>query len=111
MQTFALVLHPDRLLSPDPGVRRLARSIFDRTRALPIVSPHGHCDPWTLAKDAPFADPAAELVTRDHYLLRMAHSQGISMEALGVRALGDEDRTVDGREVWRTFDGVPRKRE
>ena len=97
------MLHPDRLLPPDPGVRRLARSIYEGTRALPIVSPHGHVDPWTLAKDTPIGDPAAELVTRDHYLLRMAYSQGVPLEALGVRPIGEPTDDVDGRAVWRTF--------
>lgn len=97
------VLHPDRLLPADPGVRRLARSIYERTRTLPIVSPHTHCDPWALAKDTPIGDPALELVTRDHYLLRMAYSHGIPMEALGARPLGEDASEVDGRAIWRTF--------
>ncbi len=70
--------------------------------ALPIVSPHGHCDPWLLATNASIDDPALELITRDHYLLRMAYSQGTPMERLGVRSPGD-DSPVDGRSVWRTF--------
>ena len=92
------VLQPDRLFPADPGVRTIARSIYDRTRDLPIVSPHGHCDPRALADDAPIGDPAVELVTRDHYLLRMAYSQGVPLEALGVGV-----PEVDGRAVWRTF--------
>jgi len=92
------VLHPDRFLPADPGVRHIARSLYERTRDLPIVSPHGHCDPSVLADDAAIADPALELVTQDHYLLRMAYSQGVPLEALGVRGDG-----VDGREVWRTL--------
>ena len=103
MQTFALLLHPDRLLPADPGVRRLARSIYEVTRTLPIVSPHGHCDPWTFATNEPIDDPAVELVTRDHYLLRMAYSQGVPLEALGVREVGAPGDGVDGRKVWRTF--------
>jgi glucuronate isomerase len=97
------VLNPDRLLPAEPGVRRLARSLYEQTSGLPIVSPHGHVDPWSLAKDEPMGDPALELVTRDHYLLRMAYSQGVPMEALGVRALGEPAEDVDGRAVWRTF--------
>ena len=97
------VLHPDRLLPPDPAVRRLARAIYDVTRTLPIVSPHGHVDPWVLAKDTPIGDPAVELVSRDHYLLRMAYSQGVPLESLGVRPVGAPAESVDGRSVWRTF--------
>ena len=106
MQTFAAVLHPDRLLPADPGVRSIAQRLFEHTQALPIVSPHGHVDPWVLAKDTPIGDPALELVTRDHYLLRMAYSQGVPLEDLGVRPSGEAPDDVDGRAVWRTFAGI-----
>lgn len=91
-------LHPDRLLPAEPATRDVARRIHDQTRELPIVSPHGHVSPRIFADDAPIGDPAVELVARDHYLLRMLYSQGVSLEQLGV---GVED--VDGRAVWRTF--------
>ena len=99
------MLHPDRLFPADPGTRRVARTIYDGTRGLPIVSPHGHIDPTGLAADAPIGDPATELITRDHYFLRMAYSQGIPLEALGVRPVDDhgESPAVEGREVWRTL--------
>ena len=45
MQSFASMLHQDRLLPADPGVRRIARALYEGTKSLPIVSPHGHCDP------------------------------------------------------------------
>ena len=60
MQSFALVLHEDRLLPADPGVRRLARALYEETKSLPIVSPHGHCDPVALAEDRPFDSPATD---------------------------------------------------
>jgi glucuronate isomerase len=97
------MLDPDRLLPPEPGVRRLARSLYERTRALPIVSPHGHVDAAALADDAPIGDPAAELVTRDHYLLRMLYSQGVPLEALGARPNDDGAEVADGRSTWRTL--------
>ena len=97
------MLHPDRLLPPVPAVRAIARSIYEGTRGLPVVSPHGHVDPAGLAHDAPIDDPATELVTRDHYLLRMLHSQGVPLEALGVPPLDGSAPVADGRAVWRTF--------
>jgi len=104
VQTSGSVLHPDRLLPPEPGVRAIARTIHEHTRSLPIVSPHGHCDPAPFADDTPIDDPAIELVSRDHYLLRMLYSQGVPLEALGVARLdGVETQEVDGRQVWRTF--------
>ncbi|HXY94586.1 MAG TPA: glucuronate isomerase [Acidimicrobiia bacterium] len=97
------MLSPDRLLPPDPGVRRIARDLYEHVRELPIVSPHGHVDPVSLADDVPIGDIALELVTRDHYLLRMLYSQGVPLEALGVRPLDGEGPTVDGRDVWRAL--------
>jgi glucuronate isomerase len=70
----------------------------------PIVSPHGHVDPWLFADpDATFEDPAAMLVTPDHYLLRMLYSQGIDLADLGVGTVGAETPDVDPRAVWQIF--------
>jgi glucuronate isomerase len=52
----ALVLHEDRVFDSDPTVRRTARELYAETRALPIVSPHGHVDARLLADDAPFPE-------------------------------------------------------
>ena len=116
MQSFALVLHEDRLLPADPGVRRLARALYEGTKSLPIVSPHGHCDPVALADDRPFDSPATELVTKDHYILRMLYSQGVPLESLGVVPRDGGPVVTDGRQIWRTlatrvalFRGAPSK--
>ena len=42
--------HPDRLLPADPGVRAVARRLYDAVRDLPIISPHGHVDPRAAAR-------------------------------------------------------------
>jgi glucuronate isomerase len=97
------VVHPDRLLPADPGVRRVARQLHDHTRRLPLISPHGHCDPAALADDGPIGDPALELVTKDHYLLRMLYSHGVPMESLGATAADAATTERDGRRIWRTF--------
>ena len=116
MQSFASMLHPDRLLPADPGVRRIARALYDGTKPLPIVSPHGHCDPVALADDIPFDSLATELVTKDHYILRMLYSQGVSLEALGVPRRDGTPVVTDGRQIWRElaaraplFRGTPSK--
>jgi hypothetical protein len=77
-------------------VRRLARRLHEETRALPIVSPHGHVAPALLADDAPFPEPAALLLTPDHYVFRMLYSQGVPMEALGVPPRGPAGAAGDG---------------
>ncbi len=97
------MLHPDRLLPADPGVRGLAHRLYEHVRGLPIVSPHGHVPAATLADDEPITRPARELVTLDHYLLRMLYSQGVPLESLGVRPLDGASAATDDRSVWRTF--------
>ena len=102
-----LTLHPDRFFPPDPAERAAARAVYQDTAALPIVSPHGHVDPALLAEDRPFPEPTALLITPDHYVFRMLHSQGLSLDRLRVpRAdgrLGLDGQAPGPREVWRTF--------
>lgn len=84
------MLHPDRLFAPEPGLRSIARELYQEIRSLPIISPHGHTDPTWFAEDTRFSDPWQLLVAPDHYLLRMLHSQGIQLEN-------------DSRLAWRQF--------
>ena len=87
-------LNPDRYFDPDPSVRRIARALYDETRGLPIVSPHGHVDPRILAENAPFPEPASLIVQPDHYLLRLLYANGVPLEAL---------LKADPRRVWQVF--------
>jgi glucuronate isomerase len=95
----ALRLHPDRLLPPEPGVRSIARRLYEAVRDLPILSAHSHVDPWLLVDNEPFADPASLFVTPDHYVTRLLHASGIPLNALGVgRGPLPE---AEARQVWR----------
>lgn len=99
-------LHPDRLLGPDPATRAIARELYSEVAELPLVCPHGHTDPRWFAENEAFADPTSLLITPDHYLTRMLYSQGVPMEALGVRPLADVGGVAvvaEPREAWRTF--------
>jgi glucuronate isomerase len=98
-----LNLHDDRLLPLDPGVRAIARRLYAQVRSLPIISPHGHTDPAWFAVNAPFENPAALLITPDHYVLRMLYSQGIALERLGVAPRDGGNYERDPRKVWRLF--------
>jgi glucuronate isomerase len=99
----ALVLHEDRFFDSDAEVRRVARELYAQTKALPIISPHGHVDARLLAEDAPFAEPSALMVAPDHYILRMLYSRGVRLEALGVPARDGTPVETDPRAVWRLF--------
>jgi glucuronate isomerase len=110
------MLHDDRLLPVEPRARQIARALYEHTSTLPIVSPHGHCNPGMLAHNLPIVDPATELITTDHYLLRLLYSQGVPLESLGVRPLDGSPSEMDGRLVWRAladgyhhFRGTPSK--
>jgi len=79
-----LRLHPDRLLPAEPGVRDIARRLYDAVRESPIISPHCHVDPQVLLDDAPFADPASLFIQPDHYVTRLLHAGGVPLDRLGV---------------------------
>jgi glucuronate isomerase len=97
------LIHPDRLLPPDPTTRDVARRLYAHVRDLPIVSPHGHTDPRWYAEDQPFADPAALFVVPDHYVFRMLYSQGVRLEDLGVPRADGGPVETDPRAIWRRF--------
>ena len=89
-----------------PGVRAVARRLYDGVHALPIISPHGHTDPRWFADNTPFSDPVSLLLTPDHYITRMLYSQGLSLEQFGVSPLAAADHAVSDaqqRAIWRTF--------
>jgi glucuronate isomerase len=96
-------MHADRFFDADPSVRRIARSLYDETSSLPIVSPHGHVDPRILADDTPFPEPTALFILPDHYVLRMLYSRGISMESLGIAPRDGGAYERDPRRIWQTF--------
>jgi len=100
--------HRDRLLGVDASVRSLARELYEAVAAAPIISPHGHVSPELLAANAPFPDPAALFVTPDHYVTRLLHSAGVSLDRLGLTPQGEKPPSIDPthpapREIWRTL--------
>jgi glucuronate isomerase len=99
--THSLVLHPDRLLPIEPGVRAIARELYQSVAGLPIISPHGHTDAAWFADNACFTDATELLLRPDHYLFRMLYSLGVSLEALGISRRDGETVRADPRAAWR----------
>jgi glucuronate isomerase len=97
-----LQLHPDRLFPAEPQMRAIARELYGSAKDLPIVSPHGHCDPAWFATDAPWTNPTELLLAPDHYLYRMLYSQGVPLDALGVPSRAGPSG-AEPREAWRLF--------
>jgi glucuronate isomerase len=94
-----MLIHEDRLFPADHGTREIAKALYEKVRALPIISPHGHTQAAWFAKNEPFPDPAKLFVQPDHYVYRMLYSQGVSLEDLEIgRAV-----MKDPRGVWRIF--------
>ncbi|HEY0187594.1 MAG TPA: glucuronate isomerase [Cellulomonas sp.] len=87
---------PDRLLPVDPQTRAIARDLYARVAAAPILSPHGHVPAALLVQDQPFGDPAELFVVHDHYVTRLLHAAGVGLDDLGLGS-----RPVPAREVWR----------
>jgi glucuronate isomerase len=97
------LLSDDRLFPAEPSVREIARRLYARVRALPIVSPHGHTDPAWFALNAPFSDPAALLIVPDHYVFRMLYSQGVPLESLGIPRVDGGPVERAPRKIWRAL--------
>ena len=97
------MIHPDRCFDADPTVRRIARELYESTRSLPILSPHGHVDARVLATNEPFENPTTLLVTPDHYVLRMLYARGVPLESLGVPLRDGGHFESDPRAIWRLF--------
>jgi glucuronate isomerase len=88
-----LAIHPHILLAPGEPARSVAAELYGAVAELPIVSPHGHVDAALIARDVPFGDPAALLVTPDHYVTRLLHAHGVALDELRPPA--------DPRAIWR----------
>ena len=97
------MIHPDRCFDADAQVRRVARELYEETRRLPIVSPHGHVEPRLLATNDAFENPTALIVSPDHYVLRMLYARGVPLESLGVPRRDRTPGAPDPREAWRLF--------
>ena len=95
--------HPDRLLPLDTISQGLARGLYENIKKLPIISPHGHCDPSWFSENKRFADPAQLFVVPDHYVLRMLVSQGLTLNELGVQTLDGSVFENDPKKIWKKF--------
>src|SRR5436305_12387918 len=98
-----LVLNEDRFFDPSPAIRDAARSLYEETRELPLICPHGHVEPSLLADDAAFPEPTALLIVPDHYIFRMLYARGVSMESLGVPTRDGTPVETDPRKIWQRF--------
>jgi glucuronate isomerase len=97
------LLNEDRLFPVEASIKGIARDLYDGIKDLPIISPHGHCDPEWFALNKAFPDPTSLFVIPDHYVFRMLCSQGIGLEKLGVPRADGALTEQDPRKIWRLF--------
>jgi glucuronate isomerase len=98
-----LTLSPDRLLPVDNNERGVARRLLAAVAGRAILSPHGHVEASLLADNEPLPDPAALLITPDHYVTRMLHADGVPLHRLGYVGPPGTEPPVTAREIWSTF--------
>ena len=93
----------DFLFPSDEKTKTFARSLYQIVEELPLVSPHGHCDPLWFSKNENFTDPTQLLIIPDHYIFRMMVSQGISLESIGIPAKNSSSYERDPIKIWQMF--------
>jgi glucuronate isomerase len=71
------------LFPADPATRELTCHLYSLVKDLPIISPHGHVDSQLLLANKPFGNPAELFIYFDHYVTRLLHAEGFSLEQLG----------------------------
>jgi glucuronate isomerase len=72
-----------RLLGVNSDSQAIAKKLYSLVQDLPIISPHGHVDPRMILENQPFDNPASLFIYEDHYITRLLHSNGYSLEELG----------------------------
>jgi glucuronate isomerase len=97
--TTPLALHSDRLFPAEPTTRAVARGLYESVCELPIISPHGHVAAQLLLRNELLPDPAALLITPDHYVTRLLHASGIALADLGLGV--DRMSESEARHAWR----------
>ncbi len=91
----------NRYFSSDAGQNKIAISLYEKVRDLPLICPHGHVDPRLFADpNYEFGSPVDLLIIPDHYIFRMMYSQGISLESLGIPRRDGEAVETDHRKIW-----------
>ena len=114
--TSVAVLEPEahdhqlRFLGDVPESKNVALRLFSHIEKLPLVSTHAQVSPHVLLDKGhsgvtAFGDPVDLFVMHNLDVLRIMHSQGVSLEGLGVSVNPSSNATVetDPRVIWQNF--------
>ncbi len=97
------LLNEYRYFDPNESIRKIAVELYESVKDLPLICPHGHVDPKSLALNEPYPNPTELLIVPDHYVFRMLYSQGIKLEDLGVPTKDDSEVEKDHKKIWQIF--------
>ena len=97
------LVDPNRLFPSNKLKLQLAKNLYEEIRNLPIISPHGHCEPSWFSENKRFPDPARLFVVPDHYVFRMLVSQGLTLNELGIQTIDDSGFENDPQKIWKKF--------
>lgn len=88
-------LNAGKLMPIEPETRAIAEQLYESVARLPIISPHGHVAPSLLFENKPFANPAELFIYHDHYVTRLLHAAGYSLDELG------KSKNPNPRKAWK----------
>ena len=97
------LIYKNRLFPQNNTALEIAQDLYKTIEDLPIISPHGHCDPSWFSRNERFPDPAQLFVIPDHYVLRMLVSQGVSLDELGVQTIDHSNFEKKPKKIWKKF--------
>lgn len=93
----------NRYFSSDPAQNKLAQSLYESVKSLPLICPHGHVNPQLLSDpDYDWGTPVDLLIIPDHYIFRMLYSQGIKLEDVGIPRKDGVAVESDHSKIWQT---------
>ncbi len=88
------ILDENRLFPAEPALREVAAELYDLAKDLPITSPHGHVNPEVLARNEPFANPAELFIYYDHYVFKLLHASGYSLDFINRNGTDEQARAA-----------------
>ena len=97
------LIHKNRLFPQNNAALGIAQDLYKTIEDLPIIAPHGHCDPSWFSRNERFPDPAQLFVIPDHYVLRMLVSQGVSLDEVGVQTIDHSNFEKNPKKIWKKF--------
>ena len=97
------LLDPNRLFPIEKKTKEIAKKLYNSIENIPIISPHGHTNPYWFSENKPFENPSELFITPDHYVFRMLFSQGVDLASLGILEINTNKRERDPKKIWKIF--------